>query len=636
MTRVYVDIETYSSVDLPKYGVYRYAESPDFRVLMAAWSVEGGPVTVQTDQDEIAKTLWDWLDQDEDVQLVAHNAQFERVCFSRLLGLPVGSYLTPTKFHDTQAVAAEYGYPSSLDNLARWLGGEQKDTAGTSLINIFCKPNRKGERTLPEDRPEKWLDFIEYCMQDVVTLIDVDRQLGDFPTETERQVFYADQVINDRGIRIDVDMARLAAEAAEDNRMAQEVRVMQLTGISNPGSQPQFLKWCQQAISPRIRNLQAETIARLVAHPKLNPVQREVLELRQELALVASKKFDSALMSVSSDGRLRGTMKFFGAHTGRWAGKGTQPHNLPREAFTYTDENGKEQHDKDAENAAILDLLMGNGASSLELKKLVRPLFYVDGAVVDYRSIEAMVTPWLAGEQWPLDAFRAGRDIYVETANRMGGLTRAQGKVAVLALGFQGGINSLKVMGGRGTDTELQHMVEVWRRANPNIVRLWRKLQEALADADETPMPVGEHLYASRDPFNDEIFMLHLPSGRALVYHGMRWEAYKVQDPRTKRMKRKEGWRYDDPKKVGMRIGTYGGRLTENVTQATARDLLAEALVRLIQRGYKPIAHVHDEGLVEGATNWHEISDVMCELPEWAEGLPVDGDGFITDRYRKG
>lgn len=671
MNRITVDIETYSSVDLPKTGVYRYAESSDFKILMAAWSVDGGPVLLDTDERVIRRRLEKYLQSG--CVFVAHNAQFERVCFSRLLGMPPGQYLRPEDWHDTQAIAAEQGYPIKLEAVAKALGGEQKDSAGTRLINIFSKPNRKGTRTLPEEKPVEWQQFKDYCIQDVVTTVDVDRMLGDWPTPMEREVFLADQRINDLGIRIDVEMAAAAVEAADDNRMEQELRVMHLTGVDNPGSQPQFLKWCQTAISPKIKNLQAATIQKLLDSDRLAPVHREVLENRQELALVASKKYATALMSVSPDDRLRGTLKFFGAHTGRWSGKGTQLQNLPREAFK----------DPVEQEAAILDLKLGLGASSLTLKKLVRPLFTGPFTVVDYSAIEARVVAWLAGEQWALDAFAEGRDIYVETANRMGGeasgMGRDQGKVAVLALGYNGGVNSLKAMAGdpkalakmqmppgvkvgapnfvemfqalnpdiparylksRKTDdvvrTEsqlvdgmLQRIVDEWRAANPSIVRLWA----LLGDAVESGGAAGDLLNISRD---GDTMRLHLPSGRAITYHGVAYERYRVTDPETGRSLLKRSWRYDDPKRPGQRIGTYGGRLCENATQAVARDILAAALVRLQRAGYTVVGHVHDEILVEGEHDPGEIERIMCRKPRWAKGLPVSGEGFVTQRYAKG
>lgn len=680
MTSIRVDIETRSSVELKKRGVYSYSESPDFRVLMAAWSINGAPATIQEDPFQIRDTVEFHLS--EGSILTAHNAQFERICFSRLLRMPVGTYLPPEQFHDTMAVAKEHGYPAGLDALAKALGTAPKDSAGTRLINLFCKPNRKGEFNRPEDFPKEWELFKLYCCRDVDTLVEVDELLGDFPTESERQVYFADQRVNDRGIQIDTDLAKVAMEAAAANRIAQTAEVVRLTGVANPGSQPQFLKWCRKEISEKINDLRAPTIQKLLDHPRLKPEHREILELRQELALVASKKFAGALGAVSADGRLRGTLSFFGAHTGRWSGKGTQPQNLPREAFTHEDPvTGKKVWDEAAEKMAILDLLLGSGASALDLKRLVRSMFVINGAVVDYASIEARVIAWLAGEEWALQAFRDGRDIYVETADRMGGekagMTRAHGKVAVLALGYQGGINSLKAMAGDASalsriemppgvgpgeihfpvmfralnpdvpakylrrrdgnpvkteqevyDGMLRRIVDEWRLANPSIVQFWYDLQDAVEDGGQ----VGPYLRLTRD---GETLRMHLPSGRAITYHGVRRERYRVQDPETGRWLNKAGWRYDDPKRAGHRIGTYGGRLAENATQAVARDLLAAALVRLDAAGYEVVAHVHDEAVAQNATDVEEMSKIMCDSPAWATGLPVDAEGDLVERYRK-
>lgn len=638
MPYLWVDIETYSSVDLKAAGVYAYTESPDFEILMAAWSLDGENVEIAVGEPAIAEIPGLW---DDDFIKVAHNAQFERICFSRLAGLPRGEYLDPETYEDTQAIAAENGLPQSLANLGRALGGEQKDEAGTRLINLFCKPNRKGERNKPEDYPEEWLDFIMYCMQDVHTLIDVHQRMDGFPTETERAVYIADQRVNDAGITVDLELAALAVKAAEENRMVQELEITGLTGIANPGSQPQFLAWCREQGLPN-GDLQADTITALLSGD-LTPEQRRVLELRQELALVAAKKFQAALVSVSDDGRLRGQFRFYGAHTGRWTGQGVQMQNLPRHHFET--ETEALEH--------ILALKMGEGASADTLKRLVRPMFVGPFTVVDYASIEARVIAWLAGEQWALDAFRAGRDIYVETANRMGGLSRAQGKIAVLALGYNGGVNSLKVMAGAGiyygpdgkprsygsigearedgavefSDDEYQKMVTQWRRSNQKIVGLWGALQNGVSDLGR----VGKHLSITRTGNKTQIW---LPSGRALTYYNMKWERYRVVDA-FGNTKIKEGWRFSSPRGAG-RIPTYGGKLAENVTQAVARDLLAEALVRLQTRGYVVVGHVHDEALVEGEHDVEVIARIMSESPGWAKGLPVDAEGFVCQRYRKG
>lgn len=625
MKKLWIDIETYSSIDLRKANVYRYVEDPAFEIMMAAWSTDGKNVEVALGYEEIwdIPGLWD-----PKVLKVAHNAGFERVCFSKFVGVKTGEYLPPEDWHDTMAVAGELGFPQSLEKLAPALGAAPKDSAGTRLINLFCKPDSKGKRTMPEDEPMKWLDFIAYCEQDVQTLIEVDHALeayGGWPTETERQVFLADQIINDRGIKIDVRLARKAARVGELNQAEQKQRVRELAGVDNPNSIPQMNRWVEeQGLAELLPNMQAKTVELALQDHSLSDVQREVLGLRQELALAAPAKFSAALQSEVS-GRLRGSLKFFGAHTGRWAGRGTQLQNLPRAAF----DNEVDQY------LAIEELLAGEQVSSEELKRLVRPLFLGPFTVVDYSSIEARVVAWLAGENWVLEACRAGRDIYVETADRMGGLTRSQGKIAVLALGYNGGANSLKVMASENdvyemggeevriidmSDDDLRnHFVYPWRNANSNIAKLWKTLDYRFRAGG----PVGDILEVEKVGRNDRL--LRLPSGRSIAYRRC---AVRKDEKGRDRLS------FHSPQ--GFRTDTYGGKLTENATQAVARDLLAEALVRLESEGYRVVAHIHDEIVIEGEHDVDVIAEIMCELPDWAEGLPVDGEGFTTERYRKG
>lgn len=609
MTELFVDIETFSDVDLKKFGVYRYAASPVFSMLMAAWAIDDDPVEVAIGWDEIS-AIPGLLN--DGMKKVAHNAQFERVCFSSYLCPPL-TYLPAEPWHDTQAVAAELGYPQHLADLARALGGEQKDEAGTALINYFCKPYRGRQRT-PDDDPEKWAAFVEYCRQDVVTLRSVHRALGDFPTPMERRVYLVDQVINDRGMQVDTALAEVAVEAAADNQQLHLAEIRALAKIDNPNSQPQLLGWLQDSGLP-MGDLQAATVEKALTLTHLDERQRRVLELRQELALVAAKKFSTALGAVGDDGRLRGGFKFHGAHTGRWTGKGVQPHNLPRASLKS----------EAAVEAAVTDLHLGFGADAHTLKALVRSMFLIDGTVVDYSSIEARVIAWLAGEEWALEAFRKGRDIYVETAARMSTpgneLTRSQGKVAVLALGYQGSINSLRVMGGEGTDAELLMLVRQWREANPAIKRFWAQMEAKFRTGGRAGRIVIEKDGDDR--------IVRLPSGRALTYHKCRWQ--EVEGPYGPRMRAT----FADPGHYGWRADTYGGRLAENVTQAVARDVLAEALVRLEECGMAVVGHVHDEILVEGERDVERVRKIMTVQPDWADGLPIDGAGFTCYRYRK-
>jgi DNA polymerase len=640
---LWIDLETRSHVNLKTQGVYRYVRCPDFKILMASYSLDGAPINTALEQEEIwdIPGLWDHR-----TTKVAHNAAFERICLSTFHGLPPGEYLDPEEYHDTMSIARELGYPASLDNLAHALGATPKDSAGSRLINIFCKPNRKGGWNGPDTHPLEWLDFIAYCEQDVGTLMEVDSLLeeqGNWPTETERQVYFADQRINDRGIRIDLDLCRkavgVAAQVTEDQK--EEVRETTLWEVENPGSTQQLHAWfeTQGTVLP---NLRAETVERALLTDVPDNV-RKVLELRQDLALAAPAKFASA-MSMQVEGRLRGTLGFFGAHTGRWAGRGTQPHNLPRASF---------EEDWQVE-AAILDLTMGNGVSALTLKKLVRPMFLLstdevdDGVVVDYSAIEAVVIAWLAGEEWMLQAFRDKRDIYVETAARMGpNYTRPQGKIASLAFGYNGGAGSLKAMASdkdfievegeqiplaRVPDEILYDMfVWPWRHASPSIVKLWANLDRRFRSGGE----VGEHLAFEKVNGNRDR-LLRLPSGRSIAYRKAGVQTKKKWNKHKERWEDRQVLTFSSAARYPGRDETYGGRLSENATQAAARDLLAEALVRLEKAGLEVVAHVHDEILVQGTNDVDLVKEIMCELPAWAEGLPVDGDGFTTTRYKKG
>lgn len=650
MDLCFIDIETYSGTGL-EGGVYRYAADPSFQIILAAWSTDGVTVHMAHTQEEILAIPGL---TDPRVLKVAHNAAFERICFSRALGLPVGEYLPPEEWEDTMAIAAERGLPQGLGLLARALGAEDKDAAGTRLINMFCKPNKHGHQPTPADHPLEWLDFIDYCEQDVYTLIDVYHRLeklGGWPTEMEKKIFLADQRINDRGIAIDVQLAKLAKHQDELNTVAAKARVVELTGgaVQNVGSVPQMLGWLQGQGLPA-EDVRAGTLDNLLSRDDLTPVQREVLEIRKETALAASKKFGAALNSVLPDGRVRGSFRFFGAHTGRWSGRGTQLQNLPRDAF---------KTELEAEEA-ILDLKLGESLPTSHLKKLVRPLFMGPFTVVDYAAIEARVVAWLAGETWALRAFEEGRDIYVETAQRMGGLSRTQGKVAVLALGYNGGANSLRAMSGEGfyrdprtgkiidagslgaakeeglfeelTDDELrEHFVYPWREANSRIVKLWESLGQAFGDGGKAGPKLEMHHWTEGKKTHA---MLELPSGRAITYRAIHQKTLDKKDPVTGEVKKRKTWAYL-PGSGGW-MSTYGGRLTENATQAVARDIMAEALVRLEDAGYRVVGHVHDEVIIEGLHDVEEIKEIMCQLPAWASGLPIDGAGFTCQRYRKG
>lgn len=604
MTDLWIDIETYSSVNLKKSNVYRYVEAEDFEVLMCGWTTDGKTYHLAVGEDEIREIPGL---TDPDVIKVAHNAPFERICLSRI----TDRELQPEEFRDTRAMAAAAGYPQSLEQCAKALKVTAKG-AGSALINFFCRPFR-GKRRRPEDHPEKWQQFKEYCVQDVVVLFEIDQKLPEL-SPVEQRIYIADQRVNDRGIRLDISLARAAREAADVNLMVNELEFINLTGVKNPKSVQQVRKWLLEAGTP-LADLRAETVAAAMQGPITDAVRR-ALELRQELALTSSSKFEAALRNVCSDGRLRGAFFYHGAHTGRWTGRGVQLHNLARLSFTKIDPvTGDVVPDLFAQNAAILDLLMDEGASPEVLKKLVRPMFFIDGAVVDYSAIEARVLAWMAGEAWLLKAFASGRDPYVEAAAKMGPtFTRWDGKIAVLALGYQGAVNSLRNMGMEGTDRELGTFTKKYRKTIPKTVNFWYKFERIFVTGGQ----VGR-IKVERDKRDRHVI---LPSGRVITYHDVR--RYEIDEKMT--------MTFADPR--GGRTPLYGGKLTENATQAVARDILAEAMVRLEDAGHRVVGHVHDELMVEGS-ELEEVTKIACEQPDWAKGLPLAVSGFMTDRYRK-
>lgn len=624
---LFLDLETFGAVPLKQFGVYRYAADPSFMILMCSFAMNDDPIQRIELDDDALRNIPGLLDPN--VIKCAHNAGFERVCFSKLFGLPLGEYLPPEEWHDTAAVAASKGYPRDLDRLAKALGGEQKSSAGTRLINLFSKPNRKGERTLPEEKPEQWAEFGAYCDQDVETHRDAHKKLGGWQTRSERDTFMTSERINDRGMRVDVDLAKAGVLAGQENRMIHELEISHISGIINPGSTQQMHKWFEERKFP-MPNLKKETVeARL--KDEIPADIRRVLELRQELAGTAIMKFAAMTGGVLPDDRIRGGFVFHGAHTGRWSGRGAQPQNLPRASLVNDKKLAAEGHsgpEIDAirdllEAEAILELLLGNGADAETLKALVRSAFVGPFAVSDYSAIEARVLAWLAGEEWVLQAFREGREIYTEMGKRMGGLDREEGKIAVLALGYNGGVGSLKSLGGGniGNDAKLRGLVGKYRKANPRITRMWSEMEEAFVRGGGK---IGAGIITAERDGNTR--KLRLPSGRALHYHNVRVR------PHPEYADRRDITFSDN---VYGRGSTYGGRLSENVTQAVARDLLAAALVKLEAEGFRTVAHVHDEVVVE-SSDVDRINAILCDSPAWAKGLPVGAAGFTTERYRKG
>lgn len=651
--RLHLDLETYSACDLKKSGVYKYAEHETTRVLLAAYAIDDDPVEVlYADDDEAEKRLLEKLLllrlPSDRVEKVAHNANFERIVLTSrlrahgLFDAPYGMMLPSGYWYDTMALAALAGYPRSLMGWTEAVGSASKDSAGSDLIRWFSTPNRKGDRR-PMTGDKRTEDWIRYCRQDVEAMRDaigktIELCGGKDPLEGhECWVWRADQEINDVGIKVDTRLAKAAVVADERIRgraMGKARTIIELTGPDprpasavekgdpiNPASVGQLMTWLK-AQGAGMDDLRETSVDDALADPELPGHVRAVLEARAEAGGAASKKFAAMLARVSSDGRLRGGLMYGAAHTLRWGGRGLQMQNLPRVGFkTETEE---------LEGLKRI-LSHSDDTTALDLKKAVRPSLVGPFTVVDYSAIEARVLAWLAGEEWVLQAFRDGRDIYVETGKMMGGLDRFHGKVATLALGYGGGIGALRAMGGPslGDDDKLASLRDAWRSSSQATVQWWRTLEDAWRNGG----PAGKRVYV--EPHGGDRAVV-LPSGRRLWYRDC-GETSRMDDFSPVMTRRLD---YIDPSRG--RIETYGGRLTENVVQAVARDVLAAALVNLTEQGYKVVGHVHDEVLVEGDEDVEEIAEIMCnvgQLPgdaSWAEGLPLAAAGYRCERYRKG
>lgn len=641
-TELHLDIETYSTVDLKKNTVYRYVEDEHWMILICSWCIGQGDIHTAYGHEEI-KAIPGLFDPA--VKKIAHNSDFERVNFSALKGLPVGTYIDPEEYIDTAVLASLWGYPRSLKGFCKVVGGEAKDEAGGRLINMFSVPNRKGGRTLPEERPADWDAYVEYNRQDVLSMRDNIYRLGKgFPSADEYEAWITATRINDRGIKIDTALAGAAHRQYEKNKARDLARVKEITGLDNPNSVQQFKGWLA-AQGFEMESIDKAHVAELLEREDLPDEVREAVERKQLAALSAATKYVIAQGSTNSDGRLRGTIKYSNANTGRMTGVTLSPHNLPRDHFT----DAEGEHDTEAEQAAIDKLLAGVHVGSEALKKLVRPLLVGPFTVSDYSAIEARLTAWAAGEDSVLESFRNGEDIYVATAERMGGakagFDRQRGKSATLGCGFGGGAGALLNLGGakiypKGTPDEviwagLTSLVETWRVAHPHIVSWWKQVHTAFDKGG----PASKRIPVDVEIVGNDRYVW-LPSGRALVYHNCRREYVQPKDRNGKPLPyRRRAWVCDAVVGNGTQRRIVGGPTqVENIIQAIGRDLLTHALVNVEKAGFRTVTHVHDEIVTEttGGLTVERLSSLMCDLPDWAEGLPVEAAGYTTQRYRKG
>lgn len=667
-----IDIETYSDVDIGKAGLYKYAQSPAFQILLFAYSLNGGPVEViDLASGGMASCIPLWLIsalKDPDYIKHAYNAAFEWYClckYFRWNPAKEGAVFL-RQWRCTMLHGLYCGYTAGLDATGKALGlpqDKQKLSTGKALIKYFCVPcepskdNGGRKRNLPRHDPAKWQLFKTYNAQDVVTEMEIERRLSRFPVpDTVQAQWVTDQLINLRGVSIDLNMVDGAIEldAAIREDLLQEATL--LSGLENPNSVAQLTKWLQEEIGEEVSDLRKTTVSDLLGRDLPGESAHRMLEIRHELGKTSNKKYKSLAVAVCDDGRVRGMLQFYGANrTGRWAGRFAQPQNLPR---TYIDGEllPLARQLVESRQRDTLQVLFGSVQDTLS--QLIRTAFTASSGQTlvdaDFSAIEARVIAWLAGEDWVLEVFRTHGKIYEATASQMFGVPmerikkgnpeysfRQKGKVATLALGYQGGTGSLINMGALRsglTEDELPDIVERWRHANPNIVRFWYTVDAAARETVNTGRYIelwdGRIAFArENDPENDLDFLtIRLPSGRKLYYAKPHMGTNRFGQPSL------AYWGMNQKNKKWNRLETYGGKLVENITQAVARDCLAEAIERLEAAGYPVVFHIHDEVVIDAGpdkANLEDVIRIMSEVPAWAAGLPLNADGWINDFFKK-
>jgi len=642
MKRLSIDLETYSSVDLGKSGVYKYAESEDFEILLFAYSIDDGGVEVidlangEIIPEEILSAL-----SDESIEKWAFNANFERVCLSRFLG----ERLKPQGWYCTMIWSAYLGLPLSLEKVGEVLKlDKQKMNEGKGLIRYFsipCKPTKtNGMRTrnLPHHDLEKWSTFKEYNQRDVETEIAIKKKLSAFPMpRSEWENYWIDQNINDRGILIDEVLVDSAIKFDEILREENMDRAIELTGLENPNSPMQLKEWLNE------KGLEIDSLAKKDVESALKNAEgdiKEVLELRQELSKSSVRKYDAMKNVKGKDNRARGLIQFYGANrTGRYSGMLIQVQNLRRNNLKDLELARSLVKNRDYETMEIL-----YDSPSDVLSQLIRTAFIAkEGTrfiISDFSAIEARVLAWLAGEQWVLDAFENGEDIYCRTASRMFGVPvekhgvnghlRQKGKIATLACGYQGSLGALKAMGGIEmglSEDELQSIVDSWREANPNIVSIWWDIDSVVKRVVKTR--TKEEYKSLVISYEKGILFIELPSKRRLAYPKAKIGTNRFGGESIVYEGIVVGNKWD-------KIESYGGKFVENIVQAIARDILAEAMMRIENEGFNIVMHIHDEVVIESdSSSVEEINEIMSIVPSWAPGLILDADGFESEFYKK-
>ena len=662
MIHLSIDLETYSDVNLKKAGLYRYVQSPAFEILLFAYSFDGAPTQV-IDMAQGEKIPLEVIHALTDPQCLKHayNAAFEWYCLSKYMG----AQLPPSQWRDTMLHGLYAGYTAGLDATGRALGipeDKQKLATGKALIRYFCVPckptksNGGRTRNYPHHDPEKWELFKTYNGQDVVAEMEIERRLSVFPVpDFVQKQWETDLLINARGVAVDMDFCEGALELGETIRAQLTDEAVQLSGLQNPNSVKQLASWLSAETGDDITSLRKETIKELLGRDNADHVQR-MLEIRQELGKTSTKKYDAIEAAVCDDGRVRGLLQFYGANrTGRWAGRLVQVQNLPR---TYTEPL---EFARELVKGRKLDALRTvYGSPNDTLSQLIRTAFVAaPGNVLidaDFSAIEARVISWLADEEWRLEVFRTHGKIYEASASQMFGVPlerikkgnpeyslRQRGKVAELALGYQGGVPAMRQMDTGKLladlpDEEIKDIVDKWRNTNPKIRNLWYSFNDAAIRVIQN----GGSLRVRCCTFARECdcirgttcMTISLPSGRKLYYVEPAVGENRWGGPSITYMG------VNDKNKWG-RIETYGGKLVENVVQAIARDCLAQAIEHLEAAGLPVVFHIHDEVVIDTAafdTNdamLDKVVKIMSTPIPWAEGLPLGADGWVGAFFKK-
>lgn len=650
MTVLQIDLETYSSVDIKGSGVYPYVEAPDFEILLFAYAFDDEPVNVidLTDFEEIPQRVIDAL-WDGTVLKTAYNANFERNALRRHFNMQIPA----DQWQCSSVLALTQGLPGTLDKVAKVLGlDDQKDSKGKALIKYFsvpCKPTKvNGGRTrnMPWDAPDKWADFVEYCRQDVVVEREIRRKLAKYsPPVFEQWLWVLDQEINDRGIRVDPLLVKNAIECDAAFQAKRLAEAKEITGLDNPKSIQQLKGWLEDkglTVPGITKDTMPDLIKQAVELGDDDAVK--MLELRKETAKTSVKKYEAMDRAMGLDKRVRGLLQFYGANrTGRWAGRLVQVQNLPQNKLPDLDLARELLLAGDYE---MLELLFASVPDVLS--QLIRTAFIASEGnrfiVSDFSAIEARVIAWFANEQWRLDVFETHGKIYEASASQMfkvpldeigkGSPLRQKGKIAELALGYGGGVGALEAMGALKmglTEDELQPLVNAWRAANPNITQFWWDVDKAAKAAVTHQRRVELH-HGLEFYCNGGSLYITLPSGRQLAYVNPKIKEGKFGKPALTY----EG--VDQTRGLWTRIDTYGPKLVENIVQATARDCLADSMIKLDDAGYDIVMHVHDEVVIdepEDRDSIGNIVDIMGEPIPWAQGLPLRADAYETFYYKK-